>query len=395
MNRGILSQIAYVARREWVYMRGNRRLMIILVGVPFLYITLFGILYSRHVITEIPTVVYDQNNTGMSREVIQAFEDSQKFHLVGQVYSEAELRQVLETRGAVAALVIPPDFQQQVKSGRASPLLVIVNGTNMLYSNAVLAAASEITGTLSAGVSVARMEGQGMLPSRALDTALPLSLRLRVWYNPTFNYTNFLLLGLVATALQQIALLYVAVAVSREKEAGTLGELKRAGISAPAVVLGKVIPYLAVNLATLNGVLLMVFTLFQIPFRGSLPLLGLLELLFFAGIHALGIFLSVVCRSELEATQLAMLVAVPSFLFSGYTWPVEAMPPVARAVSAALPLTYFAGNLRDIALMGAGLPVLARDLAILAGLSIVFLPLSIFFFARQYRQYEHASPTGS
>jgi ABC-2 type transport system permease protein len=230
-----------------------------------------------------------------------------------------------------------------------------------------------------------------MLPSRALDTALPLSLRLRVWYNPTFNYTNFLLLGLVATALQQIALLYVAVAVSREKETGTLGELKRAGISAPAVVLGKVIPYLAVNLATLNGVLLMVFTLFQIPFRGSLPLLGLLELLFFAGIHALGIFLSVVCRSELEATQLAMLVAVPSFLFSGYTWPVEAMPPVARTVSAVLPLTYFAGNLRDIALMGASLPVLARDLAVLAGLSIVFLPLSIFFFARQYRQYEHVS----
>ncbi|OAT79841.1 ABC transporter [Desulfotomaculum copahuensis] len=384
-------QIGFVARRECRYMLGNRRLLIILLGIPFLYISLFGVLYSRHVITHIPTVVYDMNQTGLSREMVQAFQDSQKFDLLGYVDDEAQLNRALADRRAVAALVIPPDFARAVKSGRQGRLLVVVNGTNMLYSNAVMTAASEIAGTLSAGVSVTALESRGLLPGQALDAAAPLNLRLRIWYNPAFNYLNFLLLGLVCTVMQQIALLYVAVAVSREKEQGTLEELRRAGISAPAVVLGKLLPYLLANLLTLNGVLLLVFTWFQVPFRGSIWVLGLLELLFLTGIHALGIFLSTVCRSELEATQLAMLVAVPSFLFSGYTWPLPAMPPLARAVSSLLPLTYFASDVRDIALMGVSLPVLARDLAVLAGLAAVLLPLSVYFFHRQYR---FAPPAG-
>ena len=380
----MVGQIAYVARREWRYMLGNRRLLFVLLGIPFLYISLFGVLYSRHVVKHIATVVYDMDQSDVSRQVVQAFRDSEKFDLLGYVDDENQLERALAERRAVAALVIPADFARQIKSGGQGRLLVIVNGTNMLYSNAVMTAATEIAGTLSAGVSMVSLEDRGLLPDQALHAAVPLDLRLRIWYNPTFNYLNFLLLGLVCTVMQQIALLYIAVAVSREKEGGSMVELRRAGITATAVVLGKVLPYLLVNMLTINAVLFMVFTLFQVPFRGSIWVLGLMELLFFAGIHALGVFLSIVCRNELEATQLAMLIAVPSFLFSGYTWPLSAMPPLASAVAHLLPLTYFASDVRDIALMGVGLPVLFRDLAVLGGLAAVFLPLSIIFFRRQY-----------
>lgn len=119
------------------YMLGNRRLLIILLGIPFLYISLFGILYSRHVITHITTVVYDMNQSGLSREMVQAFRDSQKFGLLDYVDDESQLNRALADRRAVAALVIPPDFAR-VKSGRQGRLLVVVNGTNMLYSNAVV-----------------------------------------------------------------------------------------------------------------------------------------------------------------------------------------------------------------------------------------------------------------
>ncbi|RYD07134.1 hypothetical protein N752_00700 [Desulforamulus aquiferis] len=102
---------------------------------------------------------------------------------------------MLDHREVMAAVVLPPDLDSQIKKGKGSQVLVVVNGSNMLYSNSVMSAANEIISTLSAGISIKSLEGQGLLPEKASSTALPLSYRLRVWYNPTFNYTNFLLVA--------------------------------------------------------------------------------------------------------------------------------------------------------------------------------------------------------
>lgn len=384
----MLRRIWFVTLREWRYIKGDRRLMFIMLAVPLLYTSLFGTLYWRHVVKEIPTVIFDQSNTALSREVVTAFRDAEKFRVVGYAASEAEVRELLDGRRAICALVIPPDFDRRVRRGDEARILVIVNGSNMLHSNAVLTAATEITGTLSAGLSARSLEAQGFLPQAAEKTAVPLGLGLRVWYNPTFNYTNFLVPGLVATVAQQITLLYVAVAVAREKERNTLGDLKRDGVPAAAVILGKMAAYLPINLLTFTGMLIILTGLFSVPFRGSLPALLLLATVFLLCIHALGIFLSTVCRNELEATQLAMLVAVPSFLFSGYTWPLHAMPLPARAVAHLFPLTYFATDLRDIALMGVGLREVLPDLLVLGGAAAVLVPASVYWFSRSYARQE-------
>ncbi|GFN21822.1 ABC transporter permease [Thermanaeromonas sp. C210] len=380
----MLAQFWYVFCREWRYILKNKRLLFILVGVPLLYITLFGILYSAHVVNHISLGVLDMDNTSLSRAVITAFCDSDRFRYTTRLDSQKSMEEAMEKGKIMAAIVIPPDFTKNIKRGTGSQVMVVVNGANMIIGNSVTTAASEIIQTLSAGTLLTKLEASGLPPQAASQFIQPISFRLRVWYNPTYNYTNFLLLGLMATAIQQVALLYMAVAVIREKEQGTLGEIRERCSSSLAVAAGKILPYFLINLITLNLLLAEGAYLFQIPFKGNYFYLLLLTVFFLGCVLSLGVFLSTVCRNELEATQVAMLLAVPSFLFSGYTWPLMAMPPLARALARLLPLTYYADNVRKIFLMDAGLSTMLPDLLVLAGAALVFFGLTVVVVKRKY-----------
>ncbi|MQL51543.1 ABC transporter permease subunit [Desulfofundulus thermobenzoicus] len=390
----MLTQFSFVWKREWRYIFGNHRLLAILIGIPFLYLSLFGTLYSRHVVNHIPLGVLDLEDSALSRSVINAFSDSDRFDYVLSLDSQKAMEAAMERGQIMAAVVIPGDFSTKIKRGQSSEVMVVVNGSNMIISNAVTNAANEIIQTLTAGTIMRKLEGSGLPARAAIKFVQPISLRLRVWYNPTFNYTNFLLLGLIATISQQVALLYMAVAMAREKENGTLTELQVACNSALAVVAGKIAPYYVINFVTLNLMFLVAYWIFQIPFRGHYLYLLLLLAFFLACILSLGIFLSVICKSELEATQIAMLVAVPSFLFSGYTWPLSAMPPVALFIARLLPLTYFCDNVRKIFLMEVGFPVILPDLVVLAAIAAILFPLSVLITKKYYLQKETLAISG-
>lgn len=379
----MLAQFWYVFDHEWRYILKNRRLLFILLGVPLLYITLFGVLYSEHVIDHISLGVLDMDNTSLSRSVVTAFTASERFRYTIRLDSQKSMEEAMEKGEIMAAVVIPPDFTKNIKRGEDSQVMVVVNGANMIIGNAVTTAASEILQTLSAGTLLNKLEAGGLPPQMAAKFVQPISFRLRVWYNPTFNYTNFLLLGLTATAVQQVALLYMAVSMVREKEQGTLGEIRGRCSSALAVLAGKILPYFVINLVTLNLLLAEGACLFQIPFRGSYFYLLLLTVAFLACILSLGILVSTVCRNELEATQVAMLLAVPSFLFSGYTWPLMAMPPVAKAIARLLPLTYYADNVRKIFLMDVSLSTILPDLMVLAGVALVLFGATVVVVKRR------------
>ena len=376
--------ILKVALRELKYIGGNKRMLVVMCGIPFLYILLFGIMYSPHVVKNMKAAVLDYNNTASSRSITQGFKDSEKFQIVAQVTSEAELRRMMENREITAGIVIPEDLDAKLKTGEGSKVLLIINGTNMMFSNSVVTAANEIVGTFSAGASIKTLESGGLLPDEATTTALPISYTIRVWYNPTFNYMNFLILGLAGTTIQQIILLYVAISLSREKDLGTIKELTR--YNALQVVFGKLLVYFFINMVSANLVYYLCFSYFQVPFRGTILTFELLLSAFFLAIMGLGVMLSSICKNELEATQIAMLVAVPSFLFSGFTWPAQAMPPMAQAISAALPLTYFVSDVRDIALMGIDLHQVLPSIYTLLKMTAVFLLVALWIVHRQLKK---------
>ena len=384
-----MASIGAIIRREFKYIISNKRLLAILLIIPIFYTSLFGLLYCEHLVKGIKTVVVDQDKTAMSRMVIEAFQKSDKYELVASLPSEAEIAEYIESERAEAAIVIPKDFSSNVYQEEESPLLIIVNGSNMIISNSVTTSALQIVQTLSTGIAATKVEtGGGVDFDQAVRRVNPLSFRIKTWYNPTYNYTNFLLLGLLATVVQQVTLLYVAVAMVREIEKGTLPELQQLKGGALVKVLGKTIPYLLFAFGSYAVTMLEVRYIFDVPFRGSLAAWFLLGLLFLFCIISLGIFLSLVCRSELESTQISMLIAVPSFLFSGFTWPLQAMPLLCRGLAAVLPLTYFAPALRKVALMGAGVSGIRHELTGLAVMSLILVPLSVLVYKWKYEKRE-------
>ncbi|TGE33803.1 ABC transporter permease [Desulfosporosinus sp. Sb-LF] len=377
--------ILKIALREIKYIIGNKRMMIVMCFIPLLYITIFGVMYSYHAVKNIKTVVLDYNKTASSRAITQGFKDSEKFQVVGEVMNEAKMRSMMENREITAGIVIPEDLDAKVKTGEGSTVLVVVNGTNMLFSNAVLSAANEIVGTFSAGASIKSLENaNNLLPGKAVPAAIPIRYALRVWYNPTFNYTNFLLLGLAGTVAQQIALLYVATALTRERELGTIKELTH--YNAFEVVLGKLTVHFFINMLSANLVYYLCFNYFQVPFHGSILTFEILLAAFLLTIMSLGVLLSIICKNELEATQIAMLIAVPSFLVSGFTWPLQAMPHSVQILSSVLPLTYFVSEVRDVALMGINLNQVLPNLYTVLTMSAIFLPVAVLLFHRQLKK---------
>ncbi|WP_434564796.1 ABC transporter permease [Thermoanaerobacterium thermosaccharolyticum] len=378
------SQFLYVFQREWRYMLKNKRLLLILIGIPILYITLFGTLYSEHIVNHISLGVLDMDKTALSRTVIQAFSDSDRFDYTTELTSQKDMENAMREGKIFAAIVIPPDFEKDIKRGIGSQVMVVANGANMIIGNAVTLSASEIVQTLSAGMLIKKMEATGLSESAASALIQPISYRLRLWYNPTFNYNNFLLLGLMTTVIQQVALLYIAVSIIREKEQDTLGELKENSKSPLVIAAGKMLPYFIVNFLTLNILLLEAIFVFKIPLYGNYMYILLLTAAFLICILSLGILLSSICRTELEATQISMLVAVPSFLFSGYTWPLMAMPLVAKIVARLLPLTYYSDNVRKIFLMDVEFKTILPDLMVLTGAAIVLFSFAVFVIKKKY-----------
>jgi ABC-2 type transport system permease protein len=186
----------------------------------------------------------------------------------------------------------------------------------------------------------------------------------------------------MGTAIQQMVFMYVAVSFAREKQLGLFGDLLRHH-GAASVVMAKVLAYLLVNMVSLNFVLAICVLYYKIPFRGSLLALELLYAAFILAVSGLGMFLSLVCRNELDATQYAMLVAVPSFLFSGFTWPLSSMHGLAWVLNRILPLTYLVNDVRDIALMGIGLHEMYGSILVLLGMAAVFIPVSGYLIYRQ------------
>lgn len=380
---GELMQVFFqVIREEFQALWQNKRNLIVLLGSPIFFLTIFGYMYSSHVVTGVKTVVLDLDNSSLSRTVLDNIGNSEKFKVIGQVDSEAGLKAAVESGQADVAVVIPHDFNRDIKKQHSSQVLIIVNGSNMMISNTIVTSASEIIQTLSAGAGIKVMEGKGFLPNQALNTVGEISYRYRVWYNPTYNYANFLLLGLMGTAVQQVILLFTAISVVVGRVSGALAGKKRFR-DLTVYITGKLVPYVLINLLSLNLVILELTAVYQVPFRGSPGTLLLLEVVFVLCVCALGVFLSSICQDQLQATQLAMLVAVPSFLMSGYTWPLESMPALVRGISHLLPLTYFVNALRKLALMGVGLATIKTDIFILGGAALVFVPLSILVLRLQ------------
>ncbi|MBP2651683.1 MAG: hypothetical protein H6Q74_2508 [Firmicutes bacterium] len=356
--------------------------LLILFGIPILYTVLFGFLYSANSVKNIPLVIFDQDQTSTSRSLVQAFADSERYHIVAQVNSEPDLKETMNKNNAMAALVIPQNFSRDIKLSHATTVMMESNATNLMFANNVLSTSQEIVQTYAAAVGQKLVEGINQPPTQALKTVAPVRMSVRVINNPTASYSNFVLSGLTVNGIQ-LAIFMVSCTLLT-KEYASLA--RRRELSSLTVIISKLVPCWLMSILSYLVCIGILVSLFGTPLRGSVLQLLLIGSAFNFAVASLGLFISAAAPNVLSAMQNSAIYIMSSFLCSGYSWPQFAMNSFGKAYAAILPITYAAMTIRDI-LLAAYAPGLLNNTLILIAFGGVFCVLSIAVFSLRRRRF--------
>ncbi len=367
-----LRRLWAVARKETLHIRRDPRSLGLAIGIPMLMLVMFGYALTLDV-NRVPFVVWDQGNSVESREFVARFTATPYFALRGSVTHYAQLERELDSGTSALALVLPPDFASHLTAGHSVPVQAIVDGSDSNTASIVLGYAQAITAAHGQQILVEQVRrSTGASPATALD------LRTRIWFNPDLESKNFIVPGIMAVIMGLIAALLTSLTLAREWERGTMEQLISTPVRPAELILGKLVPYLVIGLANMVIAVLMAVFVFQVPLRGSVPLLFGIGALFIVATLAQGILISALARQQLLASQLAMVSTfLPAFLLSGFAFPIANMPVVIRGLTHIIPARYFVTVVKGIFLRGVGLDVLWPEALFLLAFSVVVLALAI------------------
>jgi drug efflux transport system permease protein len=351
-----------VYRKELRQIRRDRRTLMTIVFVPAFFLLLYGYALNWD-IKHIALAVQDRDQTAQSRALVSAFVNSSYFDRVADVWSPGEIDRLLDVDRALAVLVVPEGFGRDLTSGRTPQVQLLINGENANTATTVMGYAGNIVRSSGA----------------ALITVEP-----RIWYNPELRSTLFLVPGLIAYILMITAVISTALSVVREKESGTMEQVRMAPIDTFSFILGKSIPYFLISLASAALIILAAMALFGLPMRGSWISLLLALSLFIAGALCTGLLISTVAETQQVAFQAALLSSfLPTLLLSGFIFPISSMPQFLQLVTTIVPARYFLVALRGIVLKGTPIALLWPQMAALTVYTLAMLTLASVRLARE------------
>ncbi|MBW2038301.1 MAG: ABC transporter permease [Deltaproteobacteria bacterium] len=345
--------------------------------LPFLLLILFGSSLSYDV-RNIPLAIWDQDRTPASRTLICAFRGSPYYRIIALRGGYPELIRDLDQGEALVAMVIPPDFGKRLDRGQEVQVQFILDGSD----------------STTAGISMGYIQGimerynLSLQQEKALRwVEIPVDLAIRVWFNPEMESRNFIVPGLIAVILMIIAALLTSLTLAREWETGTMETLLSLPLRPIEVVIGKMTPYFAMGMINISILLLASRFIFQIPIRGSIPLIYLFASVFTIGAMGLGIFISGVAKRQTLATQMAIITTyLPALLLSGFVFPIRNMPIPLQGISYLVPARYLIHALKGIFLKGIGLSILYPPLLLLLAFAIFVLWLAARQVPRQIKE---------
>lgn len=367
-----------VARKEFLHILRDPRSLGMAIAIPMLMLILYGWALTLDV-DRVPTVVWDQSGTALSRKLIAAFDGSPYFTVTAHVDRYAAIERALDAREALVGLIIGRDFAQRLGAGREAPLQMIVDGSDSNTATIAIGYAEAIAELFSQEQIAAQIDRAGIDAPR-----VPLEVRSRVWFNADLESKNYIVPGLIAVIMMVIAALLTSLTVAREWERGTMEQLISTPVKEIELIVGKIAPYFAVGMFDVLLAVLMGQFLFRVPLRGNVGLLFGMAAIFLAGVLALGVLISVLTKSQLLASQLAMVLTfLPSFLLSGFLFSISNMPRVIQAITYLVPARYFVALLKGIYLKGVGLEILAGQAILLTVFGAVAVLLAVTRFKKK------------
>ena len=365
-----LIRIKAIARKEFIQIRRDRLSLAMAFLMPAMLLFIYGYAVTFDV-DHITTVVCDLDKSSMSRELIHEFDRSGYFTVVSYPESYGDMDTWLDHGRAKVGIAIPVDFSKRVRAGKNATIEVIIDGSN---SNTASIAQGYI---FAISESFPRRLGGGSV-TPLIDS------RSRVWYNTELRSRNFIIPGLIAIIMAVIVSLLTSLTVAREWDRGTMEQLMSTPLKPAELVIGKLIPYFVIGFIDTVLSILMSTILFKVPLRGSVSLLLALSSIFLFGGLSTGILISIATRTQVIASQVAMLGSfLPAFLLSGFIFSISNMPAPLQVVTYIIPARYFVTILKGIFLKGIGLQFLLWETGLLAIYGILVFLLAVKKFRKR------------
>jgi drug efflux transport system permease protein len=350
--------------------------LIMLLGLPAMMLLLYGYALNFDV-RHVALAVQDRDKSAASRDLVAAFTNSTYFDLVAAPAAGTDLARLTEKRTAKAVLVIPEELSRDLAAGRTAPVQLLLDGSDSNTATLVLSYATAIVAQSNAD----RRRAAG---GAVLLSSPPIDYQPRVWYNPELQSTQFLVPGLIGFILMLTGVLSTALSVVREKERGTMDQLRVTSLRPVELIAGKTLPYLGISLVATALILVAARLLFGIAIRGPYLHLFAVTLLYLVGALGWGLMVSSLVETQALAFQVGILTSMlPALILSGFVFPIRSMPVVIQALTYVVPARYFLVALRGVILKGSGLGPYWRDVLFLSLFATAVLGVSYFRLTRR------------
>jgi ABC-2 type transport system permease protein len=374
MNGFSLGRFMAILVKEFVQMRRDRLTFAMIIGIPIMQLVLFGFAINSDP-KNLPAVVRSADTSAFARAFVVSLKNSGYFAIKGEAETEADAQRLIETGEVQFVITIPADFSRELMQGRRPQILVEADATDPAATSNAIAALT------NAARTAFDRELVGTLASLKPGTD-PIELVIHRRYNPEGLTQYNVVPGLMGVVLTMTMVVMTAMAMTRERERGTIESLLATPARPGEVMLGKIVPYIAVGYIQVVLILAAAWWLFSVPIIGSLWLLLAALVVFIAANLCIGFTISTVAQSQLQAMQMSFFFFLPSLLLSGFMFPFRGMPDWAQTLGEIFPLTHFLRIVRGILLKGNDLPQIADELlALMAILSVV-----TFIAMKRYRR---------
>jgi ABC-2 type transport system permease protein len=372
-----MNRFLAVAWKELLQLRRDRPTLSMMIVLPMMQLMLFGYAINTDV-RNIPAVVFDQDQSAESRDLIARLSATGFYNLIGHVHDYQDVEREMRAGRARVAIVIADDFSERLQAGGTGQVQLVVDGSDPMT---VASATNSATGT---GLAESRELALKQLAAKAIRIELErVSVEPVTWYNPELRTAVYVVPGLIGVILTMTMTMLTSMAIARERERGTLEQLIVSPVRKIELIAGKIAPFIVVGYVQISIILLLGRVVFRVPLVGSLPLLYLLSSVFIAANLSLGLFFSTLAKTQQQAMQMSFFFMLPNILLSGFVFPFEAMPKPAQFISQALPLTHFMRIVRGITLKGAVLADVYVELFWLACILGVLVSFSSLRFSKK------------
>ena len=373
-----LRRLKAIAVKEVLQIWRDPRSLMIALLLPFTQMFLFG--YGVNLdLKHIPICTFDREGSQASQDLLKHFQASLYFAIARNVKNYPELAAAVDRGDCRAGIVIPPDFSQRLNDAGTASVQAILDGTDDNTANIAWGYAAAVVSSYSNDVQLSALDRQG----RTLQQVQPLAVQSRVWFNEDLVSRNFIIPGLVAVIMSLVGAQLTSLTISREWERGTMELLVSTPVTSSEVLFGKLIPYLTLGWIDAAFCLLLAVFWFDVPFRGTLLALFLTTTLFLAVVLSIGYLISVLIRSQVGASQIALVVTLlPAMLLSGYVFPIDQMPAFIQKLTYLMYARFYVTIIKAIFLKGIGISELITPILFLVVYALTVVALA----ARAFRK---------